>query len=71
MTRRYRPPPSEPELTRRDEEDLQTCGELINLLTGLERAGLLRDLPLAPLSVWLKKRVSFYCAARRESLTDE
>jgi hypothetical protein len=70
MTRRYRPP-SEPELTRLDQQDLQTCGELINLLEGLERAGLLRDLPLAPLSVWLKKRVSFYCAARRESLTDE
>ena len=70
MTRRYRPP-SEPELTRRDHEDLQTCGELIDLVEGPERAGLLRDLPLAPLSVWLKKRVSFYCAARREDLTDE
>jgi hypothetical protein len=70
MTRRYRPP-SEPELTRRDEEDLQTCNEIIDLLGGLERAGLLCNLPLAPLSVWLKKRVSFYCAARREELTDE
>jgi hypothetical protein len=50
---------------------MQTCDGLIDLLTGLERAGLLRDLPLAPLSVWLKKRVSFYCAARREDLTDE
>jgi hypothetical protein len=58
-------------LTRRDEEDLQTCNEIIDLLGGLERAGLLRDLPLAPLSVWLKKRVSFYCAARREALVDE
>ena len=70
MTRRARPP-SEPELTQRDHEDMQTCDGLIDLLTGLERAGLLRDLPLAPLSVWLKKRVSFYCAARREDLTDE
>jgi hypothetical protein len=63
--------PSEPELIRHDQEDLQTCDGLIDLLTGLERAGLLLDLPLAPLSVWLKKRVSFYCAARREELTDE
>jgi hypothetical protein len=70
MTRRYRPP-SEPELTRRDHEDIQTCDGLIDLLGGLERAGLLRDMPLAPLSVWLRKRVSFYCAARREDLTDE
>jgi hypothetical protein len=70
MTRRSRPP-SGPELTRRDQDDLQTCNELIDLLGGLERAGLLRDLPLATLSVWLKKRVSFYCAARREELTDE
>jgi hypothetical protein len=70
MTRRYRPA-SEPELSLRDQEDLQKCNELIDLLGGLERAGLLRDLPLAPLSVWLKKRVSFYCAARREELTDE
>jgi hypothetical protein len=54
-------PPSEPELIRHDQEDLQTCDGLIDLLTGLERAG----------SVWLKKRVSFYCAARREELTDE
>jgi hypothetical protein len=67
MTRRARPP-SEPELTQRDQDDLQTCNELIDLFGGLERAGLLRDFPLAPLSVWLKKRVS---AARREELTDE
>ena len=69
MTRRRRPP-SEPELNRRD-DTLQKCDELVDLLEGLERAGLLRDLPLAPLSVWLKKRVSFYCAARREALVDE
>jgi len=68
---RPRRPPSERELTRRDEEDLQTCNEIIDLLGGLKRAGLLRDSPLAPLSVWLKKRVTFYCAARREDLTDE
>jgi hypothetical protein len=36
MTRRYRPP-SEPELTRRDQDDLQKCDELIDLLGGLER----------------------------------
>jgi hypothetical protein len=69
--RRYRPP--QPELTKRDHEDMQTCDGLIDLLGGLDRAGLLRDLnlPLAPLSVWLRTRVSFYCAARREDLTDE
>ena len=69
MTRRARSP-SEPELTRRDEEDLHTCNELIDLLASLESAGLLRDMPLAPLSVWLRRRVSFDCAARREDLTD-
>jgi hypothetical protein len=69
MTRRYRPP-SEPELTRLDQQDLQTCANLIDLLEGLERAGLLRELHFAPLSVWLRQRVSFYIAARREDLVD-
>jgi hypothetical protein len=70
MTRRYRPP-SEPELTQRDQQDLQTCNELLSIIEGMAAAGLMSNLPVGQLNGWLRKRVSFFCAARAQDLVDD
>jgi len=55
----------------RDAQDLATLNYLVNVLGGLQNAGLLSDLPLDQLTPWLRRRVVHFCSARYADLVDD